>query len=158
MPALPSHMAIGRGAMAGPVIGGYGAIGFGPFAVATNEAGLIRAAVQVPCDIRVQRVSYTVRAATADVDMAVSHNATLDLTGDTDLLAALIAVDAAAQGYAEKASGGVTTLVEAARDIAKGRFLMVSITSDAVDAAATDLCVLVHFTILGHTNADSVND
>lgn len=167
MPALPGHMVVGRGNAAGPVIGGYLNWTWGPKTItaggtATDEMwfGFI-----APCDMRLEQISWGTRTTvTANVSFqCYKHPSAFQASGATALLTAAIDLDASAgankSGYARAETGGATTLVNtsAARDIAKGDYVMVGGTYDAT-GAISDFHVEFMTFVTGHVNADSSKD
>ncbi len=160
MPSLPQHFALGRGAFSGPVIGGYNTFGGGPKSLTAGGTGTdeVWFGFKAPCDMRVHRIQWTSRARVAALTAKFHKNATYDLTGSTNMIAATsVSLAAADSGFIETATGGDSTLVAAARDVLKGEFVMCAITFDAT-GAATDLLVHWFVQITGHPNAEASND
>jgi len=162
MPALPEHLMIGRSNTSGPRIGAYLVVSLGPYTVGTT-ASTDTFSFVAPCDLRLQRIQWgTYATAVADVDADWYKN-TAGVVDNTDgssvqLNTAIVSMDTDESGYIEAAAGGSTTLVEAARNIAKGDVVFCDIQGDAVDSALADLNMQYIFVTTGFVNANAAND
>lgn len=168
MPALSGPLVVGRGAFSGPLVGGPLIYPFGPFQVAISQTDLIGAACQAPCDMRLERITWSTRSASgaaADLIKFMSHPTAVQVAGATSLIsAASVDLDANLTSFAAPSgevvgSAGVTlSTALGIRDIVKNSFFFVAVTTDATAGGVIDLNVIFTFFATGFSNVNSVND
>lgn len=157
--SLPEALAVGRSTIAGPQTGGYVSFGLAGYnkgiEVVTDD---IAFAIEMPMDFRVEAIAWSCRSvAAAGSSFQVAQATSLAWGGsEVDILSADVA---ATTGGGENlvAQGSSQTLVAAARDIARGDFLMIGYTGDA-DSTVVDLNVQIIGFAKGHINVDPVDD
>lgn len=153
---LPEHMRVGRGSGPGPFTGPYITIDFGPVVFTDAADNTVVGAVYVPFDLRVMAFAWTGVGIGGSVDVMLHQNATPDLTTPTNILSAVIAVDGTNEGIA-KASGTTPTLVEAARNVEQGQFLVLEVDGGGTGDSTGSTFSVVAFPY-GHVNANPEND
>lgn len=156
---LPAALSAGRSSIAGPQTGGYLSFGLSGYSrgieIITDS---IAYAIEMPMDFRVEAITWSCRTvAAAGGTFQVAQSATLAWAGsETDILSADVALTTAGNEVLV-AQGSTQTLVEAARNVDKGAFLMIGLTGDA-DSTIVDLTVQVHGYPRGQVNPDPADD
>ena len=147
----------GRGSFPGPMTGGYLSFGMagGAEASAWNGADRLDFVMEMPCAFRVEAISYHARNVTDVVSFQVGNSTTAIWTGVTDMISADVTIETGDNGLITATS--TPSLVAAARDMAKGSFLIIGLTGDAAGAYG-DLTVMVHGYVQDHINADPADD
>lgn len=174
MPQLPSHMYLGRGAAAGPLIGGYTTFNFGPFQEATTAtaANLVRIVFQAPCDMRLQQIVWHKRTSVStkgsECALALYKCTAIANVGTAASGTALCTSTVIQFGYTSTSpygasaipgTGAAGQLVATARDITKGHFIYMMLQrATATEGDLVDANVAFHFTLTGHLQTDSAND
>ena len=156
--SLPPALVTGRSNQAGPITGGYVSFGLtGYTSTVTDLTDAIVYAIEMPMDFRVEAISYSNRTEAGAVSFMVAQAATLAWAGsETDMLSATVAL-VTDTGDLIVAAGTTPTLVAAARNVAKGAFLMIGYTSNGT-GTILDLNVQIIGYARGHINADPAND
>ncbi len=156
--SLPAALATGRSSIAGPQTGGYVSFGLAGYnsAVFTLTDAIVFA-IEMPMDFRVEAIAWSCRNTVVTASFQVAQASSILWAGaETNLMSADIPLVAGGSELVV-ASGSTPTLVAAARNIARGAFLMIGYTSDA-DATAVDLNVQIIGFPRGHINVDPADD
>ena len=147
----------------GPQIGSQTLFSFGPVSPAAGSTDLVVVAFQAPCDMRLERLSWSCNASTGTgcTIKFAKHATAPQLSGSTNLLSATSAdLDANNSDFVapsgETAGANTATLNTTAgvRDIAKGVFVIATVTTDASTGAVPNLCVLFAVVINGFSNVN----
>ena len=164
MAELPSHLAVGRGAMPGPVAGGY--LSFSFYLNDASAPGIgtpIRVGFVAPFDMRLERIDYRTRGASpgaSDVDARAYKNTAaggFSITGGTAFHAS-IDVDLAGVYSVSQNSGATAAFVSsAARNVLAGECVFVEYTYDGTGVLNDHTVVFTVFT-QGHVNVLPTND
>jgi len=148
MPELSDVLAYGGPgtAMPGPVVGALVPFVLGPFTTATTVvSGAGELGFRVPCDMRIESISWCFETAPgAASTLAVSNNTSLAV-GGTAILAATACT---ATGSVE----GAGFISSAVRNVVKGRFLVFDMVIGT--SAPVNMTITVMAYITGHAVAD----
>lgn len=148
---LPSHLRTGRGAMGGPVPGGYLVFG-GHVENFATVAETVVAAWSMPMDVRLHAYChYVTDVGVSTLSTALYSNATPDLTGTPTQLIALAAshtTNASGKLITIASEDGIntsTTLVrtQTTRNIARGQWVVVTLAQAAADSDDVSFFVIV---------------
>lgn len=156
---LPAALATGRATLAGPQTGGYVSFGLSGYNNAVFDlTDAIVYAIEMPMDFRIEAIAWSCRTEGADgSSFQVAQATSLLWAGaEIDILSADVAASTGGNEVLV-AAGSSQTLVAAARDVARGDFLMIAYTSDA-DSTVLDLNVQILGFAKGHINVDPADD
>jgi hypothetical protein len=166
MPSLPGHLFLGRANIAGPVIGGYCCIPFGPYSFTGAQADptLCPIAIKLPFAFRLERIAWGVRAQAVTGTLAFYSGATL-AAQTTNLLAVTNVNMGSGSGAqsgiclpsTEASTPATDTLstVAGVRTLAKETFLGMTPISDGT---FSDLNIQFFGFIMGHPNVLTESD
>jgi len=150
MPALPDHIAYGGPGtvMPGPVVGALVPFVLGPFTTATTVvSGAGEIGFRVPCDMRIESVSWGFMTAPGAASTLAIYNHTA-IDGGAGGTAVLGATAITASGSVE----GTGFISSAVRNFTKGQFLVFDMVIGT--SAPVNMVITVMAYITGHAVAD----
>lgn len=161
--------------MSGPVVGPFVALALGPFDVPGAQTDLVQAAVQAPCDLRIERVFFRTRVISAvDAFTIAFHPTAPQYSGSVFLMTQGIA-EIYASGFSSTTTMALAPVGEPIPNVTFNSFTLPSVTSNAgyrnvpkggylfpvftTDATGiSDVVCVFLCTMTGFMNVDRAND